>query len=223
MKQAILGAIAVLATLSAAPAFADVSSTSYLNPPAYASDTTLIDFTNGIPSGFSLNGGSIRNDSTSTGWYQGALMPTGGSGNYLAVGATSGTQAVLKATGSDSGWGSVSLLWGTIDWFNSLDVLDTLGNTIATITGSAVTSRVTPTWTASDNNRYVTYTIDPNSGRQIGGLRFNSLIDSFEIDNIAFSNPTSVPEPGTIALFTLGVVTLLALRGRRPKVQALGL
>ena len=223
MKKAILGTIVALATFSAAPAFAGVTSTSYLTPPAYTPDTTLIDFTNGIPSGFSLNGGKVLNDTTSTGAYQGATMPTGGTGNYLAIGATVGGQAVLKGTSPNAGWGSVSLLWGSVDWFNSLDVLDMLGNTIATITGKDITAGVTPTGTAKDNNRYVTYTVDPNSGRQIGGLRFTSPTDAFEVDNIAFSQPTSVPEPGTIALFALGMLGLLALRTRKSKAQAFGL
>lgn len=221
MRKTFVGIVA-LAAVSATPAWAAVASSSYLTPPAYSSDTTLITFDSVLPSGFSLNGGQILSNSTSTGAYQGSLAPTGGSGSYLAVGATSGTQAVLKGTGN-TGWGSVSLLWGTIDSFNKLDVLDTLGNIIKTITGNDVSSTVTPTWTASDNNRYVTYTIDPNSGTRIGGLRFNSPTDAFEIDNVAFSQPTSVPEPSTIALFALGVISLFAIRRRTAAAKRLAL
>ncbi|MDR6147190.1 hypothetical protein QE363_002983 [Sphingomonas sp. SORGH_AS870] len=223
MKKVLLGVMAAIATLSAAaPASAGVSSTSYLVPPVYARDTTVIDFTNGIPSGFSLNGGTVLNDSTSTGAYKGAIQPSGGSGNYLAVGATNGTVAELKGTGS-TGWGAVSLLWGTIDSFNSLDILDTLGKTIATITGADIANGLLKTGTTSDNNRYVTYTVDPSTGRQIGGLRFTSPTDSFEVDNIAFLKPTSVPEPGTIALFALAVLGLGMLRARKLKAQPLAL
>jgi hypothetical protein len=214
MKKMIFGAMAAMSALTAAPAFAGVTSTSYLTPPTYASDTTLIDFTNGIPAGFSLNGGSILNDSTSTGSYQGALMPAGGSGSYLAVGKSMGSPALLKGTGS-IGWGGVSLLWGTIDTFNSLDVLDTVGNVLTTITGATI-----PNGFAGDN-RYVSYTLDSNTGRQIGGLRFSSPIDAFEVDNIAFSRPTSVPEPGTIALFGLAILGLGMLRARKLKAQPL--
>lgn len=217
MRKTLLGIVA-FAAMSAAPAVAGVTTTSYLTPPSYGPGATLINFDSAIPSGFSLSGGKILSDSTSTGAYQGALAPTGGTGSYLAVGATSGTQAVLKGTGN-TGWGSVSLLWGTIDSFNKLDVLDTLGNIITTITGNDVASTVTPTWTASDNNRYVTYSIDPASGTRIGGLRFNSPTDAFEIDNVAFSQPTSVPEPSTIALFALGVIGLLAIRRRTQSIK----
>ena len=221
MRKTILGVVA-LAAVSATPAYAGVTSTSYLTPPSYSPDSTLITFDGALPTGFSLNGGQILNTSTSTGAYQGSLAPAGSSGSYLAVGATSGTQAVLKGTGNTS-WGSVSLLWGSIDSFNKLDVLDTLGNVIKSLTGNDVTSNVTATGTATDNNRYVTYTVDPNSGTRIGGLRFNSPTDAFEIDNVAFSQPTPVPEPSTIALFALGLLGVFALRRRTASAKSFAL
>ncbi|WP_440977914.1 PEP-CTERM sorting domain-containing protein [Sphingomonas pseudosanguinis] len=185
--------------------------------------STVVTFdTPQLPNGFSLQGGTIGTGSVwdpSVGNWK-YVAPSGDSTNFLVTLPNASTTLTADKR---FGYGSVGLNWGSIDTSNILDVLDIFGNVITSITGSNLLSN--RSLLDFSTNRYVTYSLDPNSGQQIGGLRFtspNSNGWSFEVDDIAFSNasPAAVPEPASIALFGAGLAGLVGVARRRRRQAA---
>lgn len=214
-------AAAALAPTAVQAAPGTVTSTandSYVAQKNAPAGSTVVTFdTPQLPNGFSLQGGTIGTGSVwdpSVGNWK-YVAPSGDSTNFLVTLANASTTLTADKR---FGYGSVGLNWGSIDTSNVLDVLDIFGNVITSITGSSLLSnRSLLDFSA---NRYVTYSLDPNSGQQIGGLRFtspNSNGWSFEADDIAFSNasPAAVPEPASIALFGAGLAGLVGVARRR--------
>ncbi|MEG3092843.1 PEP-CTERM sorting domain-containing protein [Sphingomonas sp. PB1R3] len=172
--------------------------------------------------GFSLSGGGVLQ----TGNVNGTSAPLGDTTQYLSV--NGGKTATLKATDSTkSGFESVSLYWGSIDSYNLLSILDTAGNVIDSFSGNFVASPGSNVeggnaYSDPKYNQYVTYTLNSLTGQKIGGLKFASSSDAFELDNVTFFNsaPTSVPEPATLTLFGAGIGGLVAASRRRRKKTA---
>lgn len=203
-------------------AVAGVTSVAYDQPaPAGA---TLVDFnsngtpgTTDLPTGFSLSGGQLV-----TGSANGYSTPLGDTTQYLLVNKSSATLKSNNAAGYDS----VSLYWGSIDTFNTLNILDTASRVIKTITGTEIAfpgaNNSFGDYNNPKYNQYVTYTLDSLTGARIGGLQFLSTDTAFELDNVAFfnKNPTAVPEPATLTLFGAGIGGLIAASRRRRKKTA---
>ncbi|WP_230483191.1 Npun_F0296 family exosortase-dependent surface protein [Sphingomonas sp. Leaf21] len=219
--KAMAAAGALAGALVATAAGAD-SLTSVAGDQTPRAGSVTVDFngTNGnttLPNGFSLSGGQLVTGSAN-GWSQ----PLGDNTQYLMV--NGGQQATLKSTGQ--GFDGVSLYWGSADSYNTLSVLDTMGNVIRSITGLdfAAPGANAPGSNFADPkyNQYVTYTLDSLTGQKIGGLKFASGQTAFELDNVSFFNtaPTSVPEPATLTLFGAGIGGLLAASRRRRKKTA---
>ncbi|APX65835.1 hypothetical protein AV944_08295 [Sphingomonas sp. LK11] len=185
--------------------------------------SVLIDFdgTNGnttYSSGFSLSGTAVL----TTGSANGYSRPMGDTTQYLMV--NGGKTAELRT--KDNSYDGFGLYWGSIDSFNTLEVLGAAGNVLKTITGLDVispTADVPGTYYNDPSlNRYVTYTLDSLTGERIAGLRFSSGDTAFELDNVTFfgGKPTSVPEPATLTLFGAGIGGLIAASRRRRKKAA---
>jgi PEP-CTERM motif len=164
-----------------------------------------VDFTNPNAAGFVWTAGTISTSITTNAT---AAAPALDTTRYGYV-----TSALPNnfATLSTPNLKTISFYWGSIDTFNSLDVLGAGGVVIHTIGGASLPP-ANGNRTSSNTNRRIFITAGPNE--VITGLTFRSTGVAFEFDDIA----TSVPEPQAWAMLIagFGLVGAVARRQRRP-------
>lgn len=170
---------------------------------------TFNDFPTGVPAGISVSGSGdafIVSDSESGQFAE----PFGSDGSdYLAV-LTGGTATILDTT--NTGYTGLSFYLGSIDTYNTFELLDNVGAVIASYTGSAFLGGPSGDQGLPTTNRLVSFTrgaTDP----LFGGIRFSSSQNSAEVDNVRFNSP--VPEPTTWAMMLVGFGLLGASMRRR--------
>ncbi len=198
------------ASLAAAPAAAVTFVTSPGSSSSFAAPAgTVVDFNGGtVAAGFTLTGtnyglvtGSVANSYAQPAFSDGSA--------FLAVGA--GGAATLQSTASYS---SVSIFVGSIDTYNTVEVLSASGTVLATFTGADFTANANGDTSAPSTNRRVTFFAQ--AGESISGLRFLSTRPAFEVDNVVFA----VPEPSTWMMMLVGFSLVgQATRLRRRKVR----
>lgn len=150
--------------------------------------------------------------------------PFGVTNNYFATpnvdGSSSGTATIdfssyIASRGSGAPL-TVSFYWGSIDRYNTLEVLGS-GGTLLSLTGTQVNDPANGNqFAAATNQRVFLSFAGPD---EFTGLRLTSNGRAFEIDDIAmsFAGGSTVPEPSTWALLMLagGMLGRAALRRRR--------
>ena len=158
-----------------------------------------------------------------------AAAPAGDHGVYQALGA--GGSSLFDFTGYVAGRNirSLSVYVGSVDSYNSIDVLDRNLHVIGTITGSQLPGS-NGDQGASITNRRLYINFAP--GENVGGLDFRSSGIAFEFDTIGASSavfrntpsgstpavlpPAVVPEPAAWSLMISGFAMIgLAARRRR--------
>lgn len=207
-----MGKLAVVARIvlgmAALPGAA--SATVSVSPYAFAppSGGTLINFDGALPSNFTLTGGIVQ-----AGNANGAMAPlqtatVQETSKYLAV--PSGSATLLSTNGFDR----LSFYFGSLDDFNSFDLLGQGGTVIASYTGSQVAAL--PGY--SHNNDRITFT-QGASDPLIYGLKLSSSKAAFEVDNVVFGGAGAVPEPASWGLMItgFGFVGGALRRSRRPR------
>ena len=139
-------------------------------------------------------------------------VPVGSTGNFFADYNGSNVHATSTATLElGDTYNTFSVLWGTVDSYNTLDFLDGT-NVVFSVTGSQAAAEF---GAKAGANQTITYS---TSGFSFDGIRLiTTNHNAFEIDNI---NVTSVPEPSTWATVGLGTLgaSVVALRRRRAQV-----
>jgi hypothetical protein len=218
----VLGAmIAAAAGASVANASVVVSATPYdLSAPDGLG--VLVDFDHGLPNGFTLTGEGYLIQSGDNGLGAApAAGPSDTSDDNTAYLSIYGGWAKLLGT---TAFHNVSLFWGSMDNYNSLDLLDASGNVFKTILSADVPAGGNGDQLGGWTNQRVNIA----STDSIYGVQFRSTTPAFEADNIFFSGRDqgehlnvggAVPEPASWALM-LGGFGMVggALRSRRRKV-----
>ncbi len=200
MKNAL---IAVAGMVAAGPALAAVTVTSADGAAPYGAPATF-QFDAATPQ----YSGTIYSDSV------GGIraQPAGSTGGYAAVGpGDAESSAILDL----SGFGlikSISFLWGSVDDYNTLEVLGT-GMTIRG--GDADIKPADGDQTSALSNRLVTLLFSGDDMKNVTGLRFSATGNAFEFDNVDVAT-AAVPEPATWATMFGGFALMGAvLRARR--------
>jgi hypothetical protein len=193
-KVIIIGlAAAILGAATSADAAVSISSTPYNTGFDPAAASAVVTFDAALPAGFTRTGGSVRTVTDSLGAQPSVAPGVRGTTNYWSINA--GNPGVLTF---DGGYRTVSLLWGSIDTYNTLSLLNQDGTVLQAITGNQIPP-ANGNQTEASTNRRVTFTSDAGA---IYGLRLQSTSPAFEVDDIAVAQP--VPEPATWAMMILG-------------------
>lgn len=126
---------------------------------------------------------------------------------YLTTGKGSGTVTIDFT--SDQQY--VGLLWGSVDSYNTLELLDSSNTVIGTVTGSDVTA-------SPNGNQGVNGTLYVNINSTVAFRKVRASSTSayaFEFDNVAYNETVVVPEPSTYVAGGLALLPLLfGLRSR---------
>jgi len=138
--------------------------------------------------------------------------PYGVTDTYLTVPYNYSAGAVsLTTPGSYNYFG---LYWGSLDLYNSIHFYDG-GSLVGSYSGADIFSLMANGGQSSwASNRYVNFLF--TEGDLFNRIVLVSTNWAFESDNHAFGNvTTSVPEPGTLAMFGLGLIGLGMMARRR--------
>jgi hypothetical protein len=218
MKNLLLATVIGVAAL-ASPASAAVTvatTTSGTNPasdPGYAANLALIyDFDALSPAPGNLTGDYKIETAPGVNGVSAAPAGTPAGTKFLTVpNSTSNGSATLKLGGS---YKYVSFYWGSIDDYNTLELLDAGGNLLYSVTGSGLPAPTAANGnqSAPTSNRRVTFSSDAVN---IAQLRLSSTNYAFEIDTVA----AAVPEPATWGLM-IGGLGLVGFAARRRARQA---
>jgi PEP-CTERM motif-containing protein len=197
-RKTMMAAAAVCA-IAAAPAYAQVALTATPGSSPYAGPAPTYDFEGGGPTGGApITGGLVLNSSNSGDNAQ----PYGSAGHYWSIGTSNnGSQPGILDLSSFAAIGAISFIWGSVDSYNTLEVLDRVGGVLATFTGS--NAAVNPNGDQSNpvTNPLARITIGGADQYNVGGLRLTSGQNAFEVDNFAV---TAVPEPAIWAMLLIG-------------------
>ncbi len=203
MLKILLPAAAMLAAGSA-QALTYTSVAGAPDPGPGANSQVFVDFDTPVAAtGFTLTGTYGITSGTSAA----AAAPAGDASNYLYVSsALAGNNATLT---SPFGLKSIGFYWGSVDTYNSVDVLGTrdgVTTTLYTLSGSSL-PLANGDQNSPDSNRRVTFVA--GSGEAITGLRFTATGIAYEIDDVAGSllaggSAAAVPEPASWALLLAG-------------------
>jgi hypothetical protein len=210
-----IAAVAAFALAAPATAAVSLSTTPGTNP--YSGPTPTYNFDSGRPA--NVTGGAVVSNTTSA-----HAQPFGSTGGYFAVGPTDGTPGLIDLS-SFAVLNSISFIWGSVDSYNTLQLLDGTGpgaTVLYSFTGNDVFNPANGDQSNPSTNPLVTLLLTGGDQTAVRALRLSSTQNAFEIDNVAIN---AVPEPSTWALMLLGfgAVGFSMRRGRNatPRLSAL--
>ncbi len=198
---------ALACSAAASAAVSVVSFPGAPDPGALGSQKLVVTFDAPNAAGYTFGPGIHTAPGTSTG----AAAPAG---DTTAYGYVSSAFNPSSATLTTPDLRSISFYWGSIDAYNSVDVLGAGGTVLKSIGGSLIPP-ANGSQSHANTNRRVDFAVA--KGETITGLRFNTTGIAFEFDNVA---ATAVPEPTTWAMLVAGFGLIGAVRRRRSTVVA---
>lgn len=207
LKLKLFAAAAALALASGANAAIVIGSVTPGTDP-YSGPAPTYDFDTPATTPVTIGGGVITTGTTPGSFAQ----PFGSTGNYYSVGpSTSSPGTIDLSVFTDIA--SISILWGSVDTYNTLEFIDALGNPLATFVGNDIFNPANGDQTDPNTNPVVTFLLSGTDMSDVAGLRLSSSQNAFEVDNLAIN---AVPEPGTWAMMLLGFGAIgFAIRRRR--------
>ncbi len=200
MKRAILPLLVGVAMCGTA-ANAATNITAVDATAVYSGPTPVFDFDGSTPA---YSGGGVVTDVPGL-----HVQPTGSLGNFYSAGPSTSEPGTIDLGLSGLAW--ISFLWGSVDTYNTLQLLDAGNNILDTITGSQIQAGANGQTTS-----LVTLNLTGDQS-QVAKLWLTSNgTNAFEIDNIAFQ---AVPEPATWMMLILGMLGVGFAMRRRSSEQ----
>ena len=201
-KTVLLASLGALA-ITAVPATAAITLTSEPGKAPYVGPAPTYDFESPTPE---FTGGTIKNTSDGTG-----AQPFGSTGSYASVNPNMTGNLNLSSFG-DIDW--ISFIWGSIDTYNTLEVLDAKGGVLASFTGTTVIAAANGDQSNPATNRLVKLTFTEADRSNVNSLSFRTTSPAFEFDKVAIS--AAVPEPTTWMLMLMGMAGIgFSMRRKR--------
>jgi hypothetical protein len=177
------------------------------DPGKAANQEYVVTFDAPNAAGYTWSGGGLQ---TSPSSIPGAAQPAGNSDIF---GFVSSAFVPSTATLDTPELSSISFYWGSIDTGNKVEVLDSIGNVIFTISGGGLPPS-NGNQSASNTNRRVFFNATPD--QRISGLRLSATNVAFEFDDFA----ANVPEPQTWAMMIVGFGLVGAASRRRTRMTS---
>lgn len=176
----------------------------------YAGPTPTYDF-DSVAKTPTVSGGLIASGSLSGVRAQ----PLGSTGKYLTVSPADGSPATLDFSPFAAAVSSISFIWGSVDTYNTVQVLSAANTVLASFTGTNVSALANGDQSAPATNPFVTLSftgVDQTAARK---LRFISTGNAFEVDNFVLT--AAIPETSTWAMLIagFGIVGVAARRRSR--------
>lgn len=144
-------------------------------------------------------------------------QPLGSTGFYYSVGPSTNSPGLIDLSAFGGAIGQLSFIWGSVDTYNTLDILGLDNSVIATFTGQDIIDSQFGNQTLPQSNPLVTLTFTGGDQFNVGALRLTSTQEAFEIDNIAVQ--AAVPEPATWLLLIFGFAAVGGMMRRKPRIQ----
>ncbi len=217
MFKKLLPAIVLIVSAGSAQAVTFTSAYGAPDPGPAAGDQVFVNFDSPIDTtGFTFTGSYKLMTGTTQGV---AAAPAGDTTQYAYISPALATNNATLTSPFDLS--RVSFYWGSIDQYNTVDVLGTLNGgttqTLFSLPGGAMPPANGDQMAASTNRR-VTFTA--GAGEAITGLRFVSTGVALEIDDVAGQllgngSAQGVPEPASWAMMLAGFGFIGAAARRR--------
>ena len=168
LKLKLFAAAAALALASGANAAIVIGSVTPGTDP-YSGPAPTYDFDTPATTPVTIGGGVITTGTTPGSFAQ----PFGSTGNYYSVGpSTSSPGTIDLSVFTDIA--SISILWGSVDTYNTLEFIDALGNPLATFVGNDIFNPANGDQTDPNTNPVVTFLLSGTDMSDVAGLRLSS-------------------------------------------------
>lgn len=216
MRKLLLCTAGLLGLAMGGAAQAAVTVTTSPGNAVYAGPPADFDFDTASP--VLVGGGAVVGPGTTPGDF---AQPLGSTGRYFSVGPSTSSPGTLGfANASGINW--IDFIWGSVDRYNTLEVLRGDGSLMATILGGSLPP-ANGDQDDQNTNPIVRITFTGQDAFDFGQLRLSSTANAFEVDNFRVN---AVPEPTTWALLILGFGAVghsMRRRGQKVRVAKAGL